>query len=33
MDAVDRALETLGLGPDATPEHIKEAYRELVTGG
>ncbi len=30
MDAIERALQTLGLGPDATPQDIKQAYRDLV---
>ena len=30
MDAIERALQTLGLGPDATPQDIRQAYRDLV---
>ena len=30
MDGIERALQTLGLGPDATPEAIKQAYRDLA---
>ena len=30
MDAIERALELLGLGPEATPEDVKQAYRDLV---
>lgn len=30
MDAVERALEVLGLDHDATPEDVKQAYRDLT---
>ncbi len=30
MGAIERALQTLGLGPDATPQDIKQAYRDLA---
>ena len=30
MDAIEQALEVLGLGPDATRQDIKLAYRDLV---
>jgi len=30
MDAVDQALETLDLGPNATLQEIRQSYRDLV---
>lgn len=30
MDSVERALEALGLGHDATSEDVKQAYRDLA---
>ena len=30
MDAINHALDILGLGPDAKPPHVKQAYRDLV---
>ena len=30
MDAVDQALETLELGPNATLQEIRQSYRDLV---
>lgn len=30
MDAVEHALDILGLGPDAKPQDVKQAYRDLV---
>jgi hypothetical protein len=30
MDAIEQALEVLELGPAATPQDVKQAYRDLV---
>src|SRR5208283_3322180 len=30
MDAIERALQTLGLGSDATSQDIKQAHRDLA---